>query len=147
MVVIAIVVESSCTLRANQLLRRFTPLIALRCRLRCASLFLLSGSEMLNGFWPIWGANPEDLWTNWIIKGQSSSMLAVIDRCLWRIDWFNNKGPRQSLQKSRKKLICLRWFRGHSCQTNFCDNRLLTFIYNRLLVNDSFGGSLRNKYG
>lgn len=50
MVVIAIVVESSCTLRANQLLRRFTPLIALRCRLRCASLFLLSGSEMLKGF-------------------------------------------------------------------------------------------------
>lgn len=43
-------------------------------------------------FWIIGVVNPEDVWTNWIIRGQSSSLSAVIDRWSQRIDQIINRG-------------------------------------------------------
>lgn len=62
---------------------------------------LLSGSEMPKGFLQSQRVTLEDVWANWIIKGQSPSMLVVIDRSLWTIDWLKELKAK-SLQNKWK---------------------------------------------
>lgn len=96
-----------------QMLLRFPPLIFLPPHF-CFTIFkwLWNAKELGMAL----GVNPKHVSTDWIIKGDSWSMWAVIDRLLRRIGRLK-KGTLSSMGRNRlRRLICLRWLRGHCGQ-------------------------------